>query len=101
MFYHLTAALAGSWSSVAHYASFRVIMGFLSTLAMTLAFGPRYIDFSRKTFQNSARPFTPQSHQSKGSTPTMGGLFILAVTLFNMMLWCDWSKPELWIFAVT
>ncbi|OGB86492.1 phospho-N-acetylmuramoyl-pentapeptide-transferase [candidate division TM6 bacterium RIFCSPHIGHO2_12_FULL_38_8] len=103
MIYHLASALTAHFSTfnVMHYISFRAIMGLMSTFGLTLALGSRFIDFSRKKFQNSARPFTPQSHQTKGSTPTMGGLFILSVSIANMFLWCDWRKPELWIMTVT
>lgn len=103
MLYHFAAALTPYWSAfnVVHYVSFRAIMGLLTTFGASLLLGGRFVAFSAKTFTNSARPFTPQSHQLKGSTPTMGGIFILAVTLINMLLWCDWSKPELWILALT
>lgn len=103
MIYHLAAALTAHFSTlrIVHYISFRAIMGLISTFALSLILGRRFIDFSRKKFQNSARPFTPESHQCKGSTPTMGGLFILYVSIFNMILWCDWSKPELWLMVTT
>ena len=103
MLYHLAMALTPYCSifNVVHYVSFRAIAGLLTTFGMSLIFGGRFVLFSAKTFANSARPFTPQSHQTKGSTPTMGGIFILVVTLTNMLLWCDWSKPELWILALT
>src|SRR3990167_7983575 len=103
MIYHLANALTAYFSvfNVVHYISFRAIMGLITTFGLSLAFGSKFIDFSRKTFQNSARPFTPESHQQKGKTPTMGGIFILLVSLCNMAFWCDWSKPELWIMALT
>jgi phospho-N-acetylmuramoyl-pentapeptide-transferase len=103
MIYHLASACTAYWSAcnVIHYVSFRAIMGLISTFFMSLALGGRFIDYSRKKFQNTARPFTPQNHQSKGATPTMGGLFILFVTIANMILWCNWSKTELWIMAAT
>ncbi len=103
MIYHLASSLVSyaSACNVIHYVSFRAIMGLMTTFFMSLALGSRFIDFSRKTFQNSARPFTPQNHQAKGTTPTMGGLFILCVSIINMMLWCNWSKAELWIMTLT
>lgn len=30
--------------------------------------------------------------------PTMGGVFILAIALINTLLWCDLSRPQVWIF---
>ena len=103
MMYHLASIATTYWSAcnVIHYISFRAIIGLMTTFFMSLALGSRFIDFSRKTFQNSARPFTTQNHQAKGATPTMGGLFILGVSIINIMLWCNWSKAELWIMTTT
>lgn len=102
MFYHIAMHFKDSVAlcNVMHYVSFRVIAALLTSLGLSLIFGQTFIDFSKKRFQNKARPFTPQNHQLKGSTPTMGGLFILAITFFNLLLWCDWSKPELWLFVM-
>jgi len=103
MIYHIALLFQSQFSAlnIVHYVSFRALMGLLTTFAMSLALGERFIDFSRKAFANSARPYTPDSHQQKGSTPTMGGIFILLVVLSNLFLWCDWSKPELWLFSLT
>lgn len=103
MIYHLALALTPYLSAlnVVHYVSFRAIVGLLSTFGMSLLFGSRFIDFSRKTFQNNARPFTPQNHQIKGSTPTMGGLFVLLISIINIILWSDLAKAEPWIMIAT
>ncbi|HSW77110.1 MAG TPA: phospho-N-acetylmuramoyl-pentapeptide-transferase [Candidatus Saccharimonadales bacterium] len=103
MFYHLALAFKSHFSALnmVHYISFRALMGLLTTFFLFLAFGDRFIDFSRKAFVSTARPYTPQSHQEKGSTPTMGGLFILLVVLLNLFLWCDLSKPEVYLFSLT
>lgn len=101
MLYYLGMHAMQTFSSlqVVHYVSFRAIMGLLTTLGLSLLLGKRFIAFSAQAFQNTARPFTPESHQTKGSTPTMGGLFIIAMVLSNMLLWCDLSKPEVWILG--
>lgn len=103
MLYHIAAALMSTFSvlNVVHYVSFRALASLLSTFVLSLVFGSRFIDFSRVSFQNSARAFTPDSHQGKGSTPTMGGIFIVLMVLINMLLWCDWTKPDMWILALT
>jgi len=102
MLYFVGMHLAQSCSlaHVIHYISFRAIMGLLTTFVLSVALGHRFIALSGRIFQNSARPFTPQSHQEKGSTPTMGGLFMLGMVFLNMLLWCDLSKPEVWILAL-
>lgn len=102
MLYHLALSLQEyiSACNVVHYVSFRAIAALLTSLCMSLALGQRFIHFSKKMFQSSARPFTPKSHQAKGNTPTMGGCFILLIVIFNLFLWCDWFKPELWLFVL-
>lgn len=102
MLYLIGMQLASTCSlvHVIHYVSFRAIMGLLTTFMLSIALGSRFIAFSGKMFQNSARPFTPQSHQEKGATPTMGGLFILSMVFVNMLLWCDLSRSEVWILAL-
>lgn len=101
MLYYLGMHLMQTCSSfqVIHYVSFRAIMGLLTTFGLSLLLGKRFIAFSARAFQNTARPFTPENHQTKGSTPTMGGLFIVAMVLINMLMWCDLCKPEVWILG--
>ena len=102
MLYHLALALQPYWSAcnVVHYVSFRAMAGLLTALFLSLAFGQMFIDFSKNWFQNGVRPFIPESHKSKDKTPTMGGCFILLVVMVNILLWCDWSKPEMWLFTL-
>jgi phospho-N-acetylmuramoyl-pentapeptide-transferase len=103
MLYYLGMKLVPFFNSfqVIHYISFRAIMGLLTTFLMSVGLGRRFIAFSAGAFQNTARPFTPESHQQKGSTPTMGGLFIIAMTLINIALWCDLGHLEPWILVLS
>ncbi len=103
MLCYLGMYLANFLSSfqVFHYISFRAIMGLLSTFFMGLLLGKRFIVFSASLFENTARPFTPENHQQKGSTPTMGGLFIIILTLLNTLLWCDLRSFQPWILLLT
>ncbi len=103
MLYYFATLFQPSLSAlnVVHYVSFRAIMGLMTAFGMSVLLGDRFIAFSRRVFQNRARPFTPASHLEKGSTPTMGGLFILQIALFNVFLWCDLQKPEAWILGLT
>lgn len=103
MFYHLALYLQEylAMCNVVHYVSFRAIMALMTSFFFSLLFGSKFIEFSRKTFQSDVRPFTPESHQVKNNTPTMGGCFILAVVLMSISLWCDYSKIEILLFALT
>ena len=103
MIYHLAHLFQGtySWLNVIHYISFRSIAALISALVMSLMFGNRFIDLSKRLFKAKARPFTPASHREKDDIPTMGGLFILGIVIVNMLLWCNWDKSEMWIFILT
>lgn len=68
---------------------------------MFLLLGPWFISFSRKTFQNKARAFTPENHQSKANTPTMGGALIIAIVICNLLLWCNWNVADMWLCIIT
>lgn len=69
-----------------------------TTVGCFLLFGSWFIDRSRELFRSQVREWTPQSHQSKNNMPTMGGLFIIAVVVFNTILWANLAKPYVWIF---
>jgi len=103
MLCYLASLFQSSFSAlnVVHYVSFRAIMGLMTAFGGSVLLGGRFIAFSRKAFQNKARPFTPASHVEKGSTPTMGGIFFLLVAIFNVFLWCDLWQPEPWILCLT
>lgn len=100
MLYHLANALQTHISvlNVVHYVSFRSICALLSSLFFSLLFGEWFIKTSQRNFKSDVRPDTPQSHQSKNNTPTMGGLFILMVMVFNTLLWNNLSLATVWIF---
>jgi len=89
------------WIFVTHYISVRVVAGMLTSLCLSLCFGDRFIEYSKKMFTTKARPFTPESHKKKDNIPTMGGVFILFTVLITMLLWCDLSKIDVWIFILT
>lgn len=103
MLYYVGMKLVPFFSSlqVVHYTSVRSILGLLCTFLVSILLGKRFIAFSASVFQNTARPFTPENHQQKGSTPTMGGLFIILMSLINIALWCDLSHIEPWILALS
>lgn len=103
MLYHLALTCQSylSLCNVVHYVSFRAIASLLTAFCMSIMFGNYFIEYSKIAFQGSVRPFTPDTHKIKISTPSMGGFFILMVVLINIFLWCDWTKPELWLFVLT
>ena len=99
MIYHLSLLLTQYMSAfnVVHYVSVRIIAGLLTALGLSFVFGSWFIDKSEH-FRSLVREYTPDSHQAKNNTPTMGGLFILLTTIVSTLLWCDLIRPEVWIF---
>lgn len=100
MIYHLSFYLKQYWPffNVVHYVSVRAVASLLTSLATFLLFGPLFMAISRRFFRSKAREFTPEAHKKKDSMPTMGGVFILAIMLLNVLLWCDLTNKKVWIF---
>lgn len=68
---------------------------------MSFLFGGWFIDKSKQLFRSKVRDLTPERHQrEKDNSPTMGGLFILTIVTINTLLWCDLTKPQVWIFLL-
>jgi phospho-N-acetylmuramoyl-pentapeptide-transferase len=80
------------------YITFRTIMAALTSMAMSLLFGPALI---RKLAALKAgqvvRKDGPQTHLSKAGTPTMGGVMILLSVTVATLLWADWNNRYVWL----
>lgn len=46
------------------------------------------------------RDWTPESHQNKNNTPTMGGLLIFIIFFANSLLWSNLLNIKVWIFLL-
>lgn len=79
------------------YASLRSIVALLTTFFFSVWIGSWFIKKSH-LFRSKVREYTPENHQSKNNTPTMGGLFIIASVIINTILWCNLRSPHVWIF---
>ncbi len=70
--------------AVFQYLTFRGILGILTSLAISLWFGPWMIKrLNYHQIGQSVRDDGPQSHLSKTGTPTMGGALILVSVAFR------------------
>jgi phospho-N-acetylmuramoyl-pentapeptide-transferase len=80
------------------YITFRTIMAALTSMAMSLLFGPALI---RKLAALKAgqvvRKDGPQTHLSKAGTPTMGGVMILLSVAVATLLWADLDNRYVWL----
>ncbi len=80
-----------SWFNVFRYPSFRIIGAAMTALLLCLLFGKRIIA-ALKVWQHgvsNVREDTPEQHQKKKGTPSMGGLLILGSLTLSTLLWAD------------
>ncbi len=71
-----------------NYITFRSAGAFVTALLVSFALGPWLIGRLRAlAVHQVVREGTPDTHAGKGSTPTMGGLLILAATFVPVLLW--------------
>ena len=78
------------------YISFRAVGAAVTALVLTFVVGPIILRaLRRQSVHQVIREGTPDSHASKSSTPTMGGLIILTCTLISVILWTrfQWNRP--------
>ncbi|RMD46847.1 MAG: phospho-N-acetylmuramoyl-pentapeptide-transferase [Aquificota bacterium] len=86
------------------YVTFRGFSALLSSFFISLLIAP-YLIQKLKKFQNKTggyvREYTPETHQIKKHTPTMGGVLILLTVLFSSLLWCRLDNFYVWIVIFT
>jgi len=71
-----------------NYITFRAAGAFVTSLLVAFVLGPAIVRRLRAMAVNQVvREGTPDTHQCKQSTPTMGGLIILAATIIPTLLW--------------
>lgn len=102
MMYYLGQCLQGKYTvfNIFHYVSVRAMAAFLSSIVLSFLVGNWFIKTCQKFFSSKVREWTPENHQKKNNTPTMGGLFILFVFLVNSLLWAHIATPRVWAFLV-
>lgn len=102
MLYHIAQLFQTqcSFLNVLHYVSVRAMSALLTSLFFSFLFGNWFIKFCQKNFKSKAREWTPETHQAKNNTPTMGGLFVIGIFLINSFLWCNLTKANVWIFLL-
>lgn len=102
MIYHLAESFRSDYTvlNIFHYVSVRSICALLSSLLLSFIFGNWFIDFCQKNFRSKVREMTPESHQKKNDTPTMGGLFVICILAVNVLLWSNLSKLYVWLVLI-
>ncbi|MBE2252664.1 MAG: phospho-N-acetylmuramoyl-pentapeptide-transferase [Myxococcus sp.] len=82
---------AGRYLNFLRYPTFRIVAGFGSSLVIGMLIGPRLIERLRVAQYgvSNVREDTPESHQKKKGTPTLGGSLILLGIFFGTLLFAD------------
>lgn len=84
--------------NVFSYLTFRAILGILTSLFLSLYFGPKLIAaLQRMQIGQVVRGDGPESHFSKKGTPTMGGILILGSVLLSTLMWANLSNKYVWV----
>lgn len=81
------------------YPTFRIVAAGVAALLIGLLWGRRFIEQLRLTQhgQSNVREDTPDRHQSKKGTPTMGGTLILVCIGSATLLFADLSSRVVWV----
>ena len=94
MLYYLLVPLIPKYRifNLITYISFRAVMAAVTGLILSFILGPIILRVLRhQSVHQVVREGTPASHASKGTTPTMGGLIILACSIIPILLWSRFS----------
>jgi phospho-N-acetylmuramoyl-pentapeptide-transferase len=84
--------------NVFSYLTTRAILGALTALVLSFAFGPYLIQkLTMQRIGQQIRELGPQSHQPKAGTPTMGGALILLAIAVSTLLWANLTNRFVWI----
>ncbi len=79
--------------NVFSYLTTRAILGALTALVLSFAFGPYLIQrLQMQRIGQQIRQVGPESHFPKAGTPTMGGALILLAIAISTLLWSNLSN---------
>ncbi|HEY2029438.1 MAG TPA: phospho-N-acetylmuramoyl-pentapeptide-transferase [Myxococcales bacterium] len=88
--------------NVLRYPTFRMLMAGLASLLIGLMLGPSYIEALQNLQygHSNVREDTPESHQKKRGTPSMGGGLILFALLLGTLLFADLTSRLVWAVLI-
>jgi len=96
LLHHLSKALGPDHLAALEKITFRGALAAAVAFALALLLGPRLIAWLRARFREPNKSDSPQLrdlHRQKQSTPTMGGLFLVAGVLGALVLLADLANP--------
>jgi phospho-N-acetylmuramoyl-pentapeptide-transferase len=88
--------------NVFRYITVRTALAGITALFLSFVFGSWIIKLMKKhQVSQEIRPEGPQSHLVKKGTPSMGGILIIASTVFPTLLWGNLSNSYVWLGIFT
>ena len=100
MLYLLLYPLAQRFTvlNVLRYPSFRIVAAGLTAMVLGLLLGPWFIERMRRLQYgvSNVREDTPEAHQRKTGTPSMGGALILLALVAATLLFADLRSRLVW-----
>ncbi|MCL2178388.1 MAG: phospho-N-acetylmuramoyl-pentapeptide-transferase [Proteobacteria bacterium] len=102
MLYALYTLLEGTewarWFNFLRYPTFRIVAAGVVALALGMWLGPSLIQRLRfaQHGQDNVREDTPQTHQKKKGTPTMGGALMLLCFFLATLLFANLTSRPVW-----
>ncbi len=90
---------AAKYLNFLRYPTFRIIAAGVFSLLIGMVFGPMLIERLRiaQHGQSNVREDTPESHQKKKGTPTLGGALILIGIFMGTFLFADLTSRVVWV----
>jgi phospho-N-acetylmuramoyl-pentapeptide-transferase len=84
------------------YPTFRIVAAAVASLLLGMFVGPRLIAWLRlkQHGQSNVREDTPDTHQKKKGTPSMGGALILMCIAFGTFIFADLKSRAVWAALV-
>jgi phospho-N-acetylmuramoyl-pentapeptide-transferase len=98
--YHLLTPLTEYWGALRlfNYITFRAAGAVVTAIVLAFLIGPPIIRrLQGMQIHQGVREGTPDSHQEKKSTPTMGGLIILLAAIVPTLLWARLTNRYVWL----
>jgi phospho-N-acetylmuramoyl-pentapeptide-transferase len=98
--YHLLTPLTEYWGALRlfNYITFRAAGAVVTAIVLAFLVGPPIIGRLRlMQIHQVIREGTPDSHQEKKTTPTMGGLIILFAAIVPTLLWARLTNRYVWL----
>ena len=99
MIYYLLVPLVAHFSAVNvfRYITFRSIAALLTSLVLSIVFGPKFIQALTRLKFGQYINQDVEAHRQKAGTPTMGGLLLGFCILSSVLIWGDLANEYVWM----